>query len=64
MTDFEKYFKSLQSHKIDHITEHSHRPALKELFENIADANIKILHEPKREGSSDRLILRLPGPKA
>lgn len=50
MTDFEKYFKSLQSHQIDDITEHSHRPALKELLENIADAKIKILHEPKREG--------------
>jgi hypothetical protein len=50
MTDFEKYFKSLQSHKIDDITEHSHRPALKELMESLADADIKILHEPKREG--------------
>ncbi|MBI1780762.1 MAG: N-6 DNA methylase [Sphingobacteriales bacterium] len=50
MTDFEKYFKSLQSHKIDDITEHSHRPALKELMESLAGAKVKILHEPKREG--------------
>lgn len=50
MTDFEKYFKSLQSHKVDDITEHSHRPALKELMESIAGAKIKVLHEPKREG--------------
>jgi type I restriction-modification system DNA methylase subunit len=50
MVDFEKYFKSLQSQKIDVITEHSHRPALKELLESIAGPKIKILHEPKREG--------------
>ena len=50
MPDFEKYFKSLQSHKIDDITEHSHRPALKELMESLAGAKVKILHEPKREG--------------
>lgn len=50
MTNFEKYFKSLQLHKIDDITEHSHRPALKELMESLAFAKVKILHEPKREG--------------
>lgn len=50
MTDFDKYFKSLQSHKIGDITEHSHRPALKELMESLAGAKVKILHEPKREG--------------
>lgn len=50
MTIFEKYFKSLQSHKIGDITEHSHRPALKDLMESLAGAKVKILHEPKREG--------------
>lgn len=50
MTVFEKYFKSLQSHKIGDITEHSHRPALKDLMESLAGAKVKILHEPKREG--------------
>lgn len=50
MTDFEKYFKSLQAHEINSITEHSHRPALKDLMESLAGTKIKILHEPKREG--------------
>ena len=50
MTAFEKYFKSLQSQKISDITEHSHRPALKDLVESLADTEVKILHEPKREG--------------
>jgi len=50
MTEFEKYFKSLQSQKISDITEHSHRPALKELLESLVSANVKVLHEPKREG--------------
>lgn len=50
MTAFEKYFKSLQSQKISDITEHSHRPALKDLVESLADTKVKILHEPKREG--------------
>jgi predicted helicase len=50
MTEFEKYFKSLQSQKISDITEHSHRPALQDLVESLAGAKIKVLHEPKREG--------------
>jgi len=50
MADFDKYFKSLQSFKIEEITEHSHRDALKELLESLAGEKIKILHEPKREG--------------
>lgn len=50
MTEFEKYFKSLQSQKISDITEYSHRSALKDLVESLAGAKIKILHEPKREG--------------
>ena len=50
MTEFEKYFESLQSQKISDITEHSHRPALKTLVESLVGANVKVLHEPKREG--------------
>ncbi|MFA5782173.1 MAG: type ISP restriction/modification enzyme, partial [Bacteroidales bacterium] len=50
MTDFEKYFKSLQSQKIADITEHSHRSNLQQLLESLAGTRIKILHEPKREG--------------
>lgn len=50
MTDFEKFLKSLQSQNIDDITEHSHRPALKELMESLAGYKVNILHEPKREG--------------
>lgn len=50
MADFEKYFRALQSFKLDSITEHTHRAALKELLESIASENIKILHEPKKEG--------------
>lgn len=50
MTDFEKYFEALQAHRIDEITEHSHRTHLQQLLEGIAGENIKILHEPKREG--------------
>lgn len=50
MTEFEKYFKSLQSQKISDITEHSHRAALKDLIESLAGAKTEILHEPKREG--------------
>ncbi len=50
MTAFEIYFKSLQFQKISDITEHSHRPALKDLVESLAGENVKILHEPKREG--------------
>lgn len=50
MTDFEKYFKSLQSQKIGDITEHSHRPALKVLVESFVGNKVKVLHEPKREG--------------
>src|ERR1700733_15054583 len=50
MADFDKYFKSLQSFKIDEITEHSHRDALKALLEELSGSKIKILHEPKREG--------------
>ena len=50
MPDFDKYFTSLQSHKIDEITEHSNRSALKDLLESLAGKKIQILHEPKREG--------------
>ncbi len=50
MTEFEKYFKSLQSQKLSAITEHSHRPALQELIESLTNPTIKVLHEPKREG--------------
>jgi predicted helicase len=50
MTEFEKYFKSLQSQKISDITEHSHRPALKTLVESFIASKVKVLHEPKREG--------------
>ncbi len=50
MADFDKYFKSLQSYNIDDITEHSHRPALKDLLESLAGVKVEILHEPKREG--------------
>ncbi|HSW54227.1 MAG TPA: hypothetical protein VLH59_03995, partial [Ignavibacteriaceae bacterium] len=56
MTNFEKYFKSLQSQKISDITEHSHRPALKGLIESLVGSKVKVLHEPKREdkfGSPD-----------
>lgn len=50
MTEFESYFKSLQSQKIRDITEHSHRPALKTLVESLVGSKVKVLHEPKREG--------------
>jgi len=50
MTEFEKYFKSLQSQKINDITEHSHRPALQDLVDSLAGEKVNILHEPKREG--------------
>jgi len=50
MAEFEKYFKSLQSQKISDITEHSHRPALKDLVESLAGAKVNILHEPRHEG--------------
>jgi len=51
MTDFEKYFTSLQAHTIADITEHSHRSNLQKLLEGLADPKIKVLHEPKREGA-------------
>jgi predicted helicase len=50
MTDFEKYFKALQDHRVDEITEHSHRSNLQQLLESIASPKTKVLHEPKREG--------------
>ena len=50
MTDFEKYFKALQAHRVDEITEHSHRSNLQQLLESIASPKTKVLHEPKREG--------------
>lgn len=50
MSDFDNYLKSLQSHNIDDITEHSQRLALQSLLESITDSKVKILHEPKREG--------------
>jgi len=50
MTDFEKYFKALQAHRVDEITEHSLRSNLQQLLESLAEPEIKVLHEPKREG--------------
>ena len=50
MTDFEKYFKAIQAHRIDEITEHSHRSNLQQLLESLTGSKIKVLHEPKREG--------------
>ena len=56
MADFDKYFKSLQSYKIDGITEHSHRAALQELVESLA-AKVERLKEKlvKLEGEMQRL---------
>lgn len=50
MKDFEAYFKSLQEYKVAHITEHTHRNILQRLLESLAGANLKVIHEPKREG--------------
>ena len=50
MTDFEKYFKALQGHRVDEITEHSHRSHLQHLLECLSGPKINVLHEPKREG--------------
>lgn len=50
MTDFEKYFKALQNHRVNEITEHSHRSNLQQLLESLTGPKIKVLHEPKREG--------------
>lgn len=50
MTNFDKYFKILQSHRVNEITEHSHRSNLQELLESLSGQKISILHEPKREG--------------
>ena len=50
MKVFEKYFKALQAHRVDQITEHSHRSNLQQLLESIASPKTKVLHEPKREG--------------
>ena len=50
ITVFEKYFKALQSHRVDEITEHSHRSNLQQLLESLTEPKIKVLHEPKREG--------------
>jgi hypothetical protein len=50
MPEFDKYFKVLQSHRIEEITEHSHCSILQRLLENLAGSKIKVLHEPKREG--------------
>lgn len=50
---FQIYFKDLQGHRLEDITEHSHRKSLQNLLESIAESQkckIKILHEPKREG--------------
>ena len=49
MTEFETYFKSLQSQKISEITEHSHRLALEMLLKSLAGIGVNVLHEPKRE---------------
>jgi hypothetical protein len=50
MIDFDKYFKGLQAHRVNEITEHSHRNNLQQLLESLAGPKIKVLHEPKREG--------------
>lgn len=50
MTVFETYFKALQAHRVDEITEHSHRSNLQKLLESFANLKVKVLHEPKREG--------------
>ncbi len=50
MTELEKYFKALQAHRVDEITEHSHRSNLQQLLESLSGPKIKVLHEPKREG--------------
>ena len=50
MTDFDKYFKAIQAHRIDEITEHSLRGYLHQLLESLSAPNLKVLHEPKRDG--------------
>ncbi len=50
MIDFDNYFKALQAHRVDEITEHSHRSNLQQLLEKLTEPKIKVLHEPKREG--------------
>lgn len=50
MKDFEKYFKALQAHRVDTITEHSHRSNLQNLLESMAGQEVTVLHEPKRAG--------------
>ncbi len=47
---FQTYFKALQAHSIDEITEHSHRSSLQQLIQSVADSSIRVLHEPKRTG--------------
>jgi hypothetical protein len=50
MAEFERYYRALQAHRIDEITEHSHRSNLQQLLESMISGQIKVLHEPKREG--------------
>ncbi len=53
MQYFNDYLKKIKSVPLEEITEHSHRSALQILLEKISENkkdNIKILHEPKREG--------------
>jgi predicted helicase len=52
---FETYYTSLQSQNLNEVTEHTFRPALQKLLEEIAATpNIKILHEGKQEGKFGR----------
>ncbi|MCS6820423.1 MAG: N-6 DNA methylase, partial [Microscillaceae bacterium] len=53
MQEFVKYYDTLKSQDLSEITEHTLRPVLNELLTSIAkelNPNIKIIHEPKREG--------------
>jgi len=47
---FQIYFKALQAHSINEITEHSHRSSLQQLIQSVAYPPIQVLHEPKRVG--------------
>lgn len=53
MQYFQDYIDKIKSFSFEDITEHSHRSALQTVLEEIAGFqknNVKILHEPKREG--------------
>lgn len=53
MHEFTQYYQALLNHEPSEITEHSLRPALNKLLVALAqevNPDIKIVHEPKREG--------------